>query len=736
MRHLLVIGILVSAFSISFMVRSQAAEYGFELNEFDPFFNYRATQYIVDNGIGAYYDWHDTQSWYPEGREISGTSQVGLHITTALTYQAFGGGMPLYDFAIIFPVVFGSLTAIVMFALVRVVAGTTAGLMASLFFAVSVPVIIRGTIGWFKSEPLGLFYGLLGIYLFLSGIRSDDKRVAAAKLAGGGIVLGLGFTSWGGIQYFVLPLAVFILALPFLRKDGRFIIWAVPLFVASLLITGASFERPGISLVTGVAGFALMGATGFMAAAYTVRRYSGERWLRNTAALLVGVVAAGVSLLWVNTTVAFLHLPSFRYLNAVNPFLTTLDPLVDSVAEHGTTTTAQSFYFLSVLMIFAGIGVWLIFSDKERLARFRKRFPPEMAAFALIQGILGVYVSSTFIRLELYASVSVIILASMGITVLASEMFRPPAKSKRPQKAPPAKSKRPQKAPPAYTKIAFVAVVVLLLAVPTFVPAQGNWVNSTKAPPTLLNGGTNYGVVSQDWPEAMEWLRENTAEDAVVASWWDYGYWITVLGERASLADNATLSTAKIQAIATMLLSEPDEAWRLLQDLGADYVLIFIAANKIQADPVDLYLLTGGADESKKQWFMRISGAPVDRYIHADGTSGTPYLWENTVFGLMTPYTPLAYVNFATSEQSPGFRPGFTPVYSEDIKYPADGDGPLRLAYASNSFYRESPGPITAVLIYEVNHDYGSPQEAGPQPLLPGSSIPIQVIPSGNTTGN
>ena len=39
----------------------------------------------------------------------------------------------------------------------------------------------------------------------------------------------------------------------------------------------------------------------------------------------------------------------------------------------------------------------------------------------------------------------------------------------------------------------------------------------------------------------MQWLRENTPKDAVIASWWDYGYWISTLGERKTLADNATL---------------------------------------------------------------------------------------------------------------------------------------------------------------------------------------------------
>ena len=89
--HLLIIGILILSFTTSFLIRSQGANYGFELNEFDPFFNFRATEFLVENGFDKYFDWHDDLSWYPEGRDVSATSQVMLHITTALTYQLFGG---------------------------------------------------------------------------------------------------------------------------------------------------------------------------------------------------------------------------------------------------------------------------------------------------------------------------------------------------------------------------------------------------------------------------------------------------------------------------------------------------------------------------------------------------------------------------------------------------------------------------------------------------------------------
>jgi len=39
------------------------------------------------------------------------------------------------------------------------------------------------------------------------------------------------------------------------------------------------------------------------------------------------------------------------------------------------------------------------------------------------------------------------------------------------------------------------------------------------------------------WQKAMAWVRENTVTDAVFAHWWDYGYWIQSIGERATVLD-------------------------------------------------------------------------------------------------------------------------------------------------------------------------------------------------------
>jgi len=678
------------------MVRSQAADYGFELNEFDPFFNYRATQYIVDNGLDAYFNWHDDMSWHPYGRDVSATSQVMLHITAAALYKVFGFGSSLYDFTIIFPVVFGSFTAIVIFALVRVIGGTTAGLFAALFFSVSAPIIIRGMIGWFKSEPLGLFYALLGIYLFLSGIKHNKGKTSFVKLIAGGIFLGFGLSAWGGIQFFIIPLGMFFLAIPFVRKDHKFIIWAIPLFTLTLILTSVSFERPGFSFITGYGGFMLIGPTAFLVVSIIIQKFSKEEnKTRNSLIFLIAIIIAGISLILASS----INLPTFRYLNAINPFLTTIDPLTDSVAEHQTTTIDLSFYYTSILMIFAGIGIWLLFRNKPGINN-HFTIKNDMIIFALIIGLLGIYISSAFVRLEVYAAISVIILSSLGLSIITTEIIR-----KKPRYS---TSNNHEKA----IKISYLVIIIALLIIPTTLPANANWIKAVKAPPTLLNGGSTFNIATNDWPDAMEWLKNNTPKDAVVASWWDYGYWITTLGERKSSADNATLIDWQIKLIAKMLLSSPEEAWKILtsneplKGLDADYVLIYLTAQRGNDEEPGIYILTGGGDESKKIWFIRIAGEDESKYLYSDGTSGTDLFWQNTLLGKMFPFSVITYVDFQNNQQSDTYNPGFAEIQKKDIKFPSDGDGPLRLVYASPSFYRTTTGPISTVLIYEVNKDY------------------------------
>ena len=135
-------------------------------------------------------------------------------------------------------------------------------MFAGLLFAFMPAIIQRGNLGWFKSEPLGLFLGLLSVYLFLSSIKSKTIKRTILTAAGGGLILGLANSSWGGIQYFSIPLAIFFFALPFLRKDSIFL-YGIITFTVMTLVTAGSFPRPGISFIIGLPGIALIVGTIF-----------------------------------------------------------------------------------------------------------------------------------------------------------------------------------------------------------------------------------------------------------------------------------------------------------------------------------------------------------------------------------------------------------------------------------------------------------------------------------------
>jgi len=662
----------------------QPADYGFELNEFDPFFNFRATKFIVDNGYVEYFAWHDDKSWYPDGRNVSATSQVMLHITTAALYQSFGMGQSLYDFTILFPVIIGSLTTIVIFALVRVLGGTTAGLLASLFFAVSMPVIIRGTVGWFKSEPLGLFYGFLGVYLFLSGIKSDNGKVSFFKLIAGGVFVSLGISSWGGSQFFVILLVLFFVGIPFLRKYKKFITWALPVFVSALLLTIAIFERPGAGFVLGYGGLGLIGSTVFVLSFSQIQKIKMKNNIRYGFLLLGGFVLVGISSIVTNAV----SLPSFRYLNAVNPFLSSDNTIVQSVAEHSSVTMEQLFPSLSVLMIFSGIGVWLLFHIKENQNFHIKN---DMVLFALLIGFVGIYISSAFIRLEIFGSIAVIVLASIGVSLLISNVLK----------------KHSKNSLSSIAKFSFVAVIIILLTVPVALPVNANWINVVKIPPTILHGGTHFNITTNDWGDALEWIKGNTEHDAVIAAWWDYGYWITAIADRTTLIDNATINQTQIKKVAKIFLSTPDDAWKQLTDMEVDYVLVYIAAQKLSNDIYSpFYALGGGGDEDKKYWLLRIAEMPLQEYLYSDNATGTEKFWNSTLLGKMIPFTPLGYLDLSEYSQAED-QLGYV-IYLKDIKYDSNSSEPLQLVYTSPSFDRISEGEVSGIIIYKINKEYSS----------------------------
>jgi dolichyl-diphosphooligosaccharide---protein glycosyltransferase len=715
-KHLLVIGVLALAFATGFIMRSYPVKYGFYLNEFDPYFDYRATKYIVDHGLNAYWKWQDMMSWYPEGRDVPKTSQSGLHIVSAYLYEIFGAGSSLLDFTILLPVILGSLTTIVIFALVRTLGNTTAGMFSALLFAFTPAIIQRGNLGWFKSEPLGLFFGLLAVYLLISAIKHKQLKYAIPKAVLGGLLLGLGNASWGGVQYFSIPISLFFIALPFFQRNTRVSTYVVIAFTLFSIASAGAFPRPGISFILGLPGIALIGGTIFMIGAEILKRISSERnETRNLLFLLGGFVVVGLGVVIAGAY----HPASFRYLNAINPFLSSQNPLTASVAEHFTPTLVDYFTNYSILLMFAGIGIWVA---------FRYRTPSSI--FALIIGITAIYVSATFARLLVFASIGIIVLAGLGLYEITRSFMSKsssPASSRQVKFGKMSKGRKfserstEQPAKNRTILIGYTVLIIFLLTIPMVYPQNSGWLSLADIPPSIANGGTGYKFQTNDWLDTLAWMSTHTPKRSVIASWWDYGYWITTLANRTSIADNATINQTRIATIAKMFMDKPDIGAKVARELKADYVLVYIVAQRFAAgNGSSIYALGNGGDESKKQWFIRIGGFNESTYLEQDGVTPTPTFWNSTLLGKMIPFTPQFYASSQNGRQvlQPTYTPGSFALYTENIKYPQNEtkNQPFSLVYASPSFRTNTPGLVFAVLVYKVNHDYV------PNPISGGSN--------------
>ena len=81
-------------------------------------------------------------------------------------------------------------------------------------------------------------------------------------------------------------------------------------------------------------------------------------------------------------------------------------------------------------------------------------------------------------------------------------------------------------------------------------------------------------VIFDDFREAYAWLRMNTASDAKIMSWWDYGYQISAMANRTVIVDNNTWNITHIAALGKAFSGNETVAYRIMSHLDVDYVLV------------------------------------------------------------------------------------------------------------------------------------------------------------------
>jgi dolichyl-diphosphooligosaccharide--protein glycosyltransferase len=153
----LFIQILISAYEIRLYAINS---YGLVIHEFDPWFNFRATQYLADNGWEAFFHWFDYRSWYPLGRPVGTTIYPGMQIVSVGIWKALerlGHPMSLNDVCCFVPAWFGAIATFFLMMVTWECSGSAnAGVAAGAVMAIIPAHIMRSVGGGYDNESVAM----------------------------------------------------------------------------------------------------------------------------------------------------------------------------------------------------------------------------------------------------------------------------------------------------------------------------------------------------------------------------------------------------------------------------------------------------------------------------------------------------------------------------------------------------------------------------------------------------
>ena len=607
-RNIAYTTLLVAVIILAATIRLQPIKYGFYLYEYDPYFMYWSTKQLVDHGPGRWFELtaeNVKNFWYPWGRNVVKTEYPGVPYIGYIAYNIasiFMWGLSeeekLMVVCVVLPVVAGMLEVLAAFLIGREIRDTKTGLFAA-FITATIPSAIDRTIaGFYTKLGFGVMFFLYSMLFYIKMLKEVKPRRKIVYSFIAGIFLGLvGFT-WGGYAYTILVFSAYGLFIVLLGLNNRSftlnhtIVMMIALVILALTpCIGFKVFRtlPGISIAISLLALLLD---------LTLMRKGFSRAKRLLTLLGIAAVLGGAYVVLVYQGLVGM-LPG-RMLSIMFPWLRGKYVLFASVAEHAALSWDFIFYHLSPVFFLIPIGLLYMVLDRS-MERY----------LVFIAAITSIYGFTSAAYLAHLAGPLAAITGAYGLTklldVFITELVKKPPRKK--------KVKIFVKIDP----VPIMAVIVLLLMVITItvpVGIRAGDVAPTIISPQMISRGKNTA-----WIQALQYIKQNTPPNAVIASWWDYGYHTAIVGNRSSVCDNATLNSTQIRLMAWALMGNESYAADIFlrkfrMPPNASYVLVFEVFRRYWHGMLGRYILVPGrgGDISKSVAIISVGRLNITEY--------------------------------------------------------------------------------------------------------------------------
>ncbi len=592
---LLEVSILAIILSIAFIVRMLPIRWGFFLSEFDPYFHYNSANYVVNNGLAAWFKWTDHNRWYPFGNDVWRVSYPGLPFSYAVLYlilRTVGFTMSLEQVAIMWPVIMGTLTCVVIYFFTKDIEGKAAGLFAALFLALNASYIGRTSLGFSDDETVGIFSLLLFSLCFLRAIETKRPvRNSIIYAVTAGLSLGYLCASWGASRYAIGLTAIFVFILILLRRYSSRLLLSYSITFGVAFFIAINIPDLGFKFLTETFNLPIAGIFVLLCLCELFRH---TQHLKTKTVVTTAVLGLSLVMLFVLTTYGFLQGTPGKFLVAMNP-LSAVNPIAGSVAENRQGAWGTFYYEFGITALLIPIGLF-----------FAVQMPTNRNIFMSILALTTIYFASSMIRLTLISSPAICILVAVTLVRLLKPfvviMKEAPVIPKRKMQFEAHVGKE--------FSAALLIIMLIMLIFPFYLPKPRIISDRAYTPVTIASASAPIRTYVSDWVDALEWMHDNLPDTAVVVSWWDYGDWISIIANKTTLADNTTINTTQIAKIGLVFMSNETEAMKILKTWdvngrGPTYIVVFTTFTYNQSSGT--LGAQGWGDEGKWIWMAKIA---------------------------------------------------------------------------------------------------------------------------------
>ncbi|KAL8159876.1 hypothetical protein V2J09_001413 [Rumex salicifolius] len=599
------VSILSLVYILAFITRLfSVLRYESMIHEFDPYFNYRTTLYLTENGFYEFWNWFDSESWYPLGRIIGGTLYPGLMVTAAFIYwvlRFLRFAVHIREVCVLTAPFFASNTTIVAYFFGKEIWDRGAGLVAAALIAIVPGYISRSVAGSYDNEGVAIFALLLTFYLFVKAVNTGSLAWGAASALGYFYMV----SAWGGYVFIInlVPLYVLVLLITGRYSMRLYIAYNSMYVLGTLLAMQIRFV--GFQHVQSGEHMGAMGVFFLIQVFYFlgwVKHLLGDvklfqAFLRITVSCAVGVGAIALGL---GTASGYISPWTGRFYSLLDPtYAKDHIPIIASVSEHQPTAWSSFMFDFHILLFLFPAGLYFCF---KRLS--------DATIFIVMYGLTSMYFAGVMVRLILVAAPAMCLISAVAVsatiknltTLLKQKTKISQSGSSKGSSSSKASSKASLDQSLPYQKHAAIALLVGAFYLLSRYVSHCVWVTSEaySSPSIVLAArGANGGrVIFDDYREAYYWLRQNTPPDAKVMSWWDYGYQISAMGNRTVIVDNNTWNNTHIATVGRAMASYEDEAYDIMRSLDVNYVLVvFGGVTGYSSDDINKFL-----------WMVRIGG--------------------------------------------------------------------------------------------------------------------------------